>query len=85
MIAYGRERVLTMKAKRDNQSPWTAYRQGEADYFASIRARAVYAQPEPAHVHDFGPFEHSRFTGTLRRECKVPGCKVVSLDSDDEA
>ncbi len=37
------------------------------------------------HVHKFGPFERSRFAGTLHRKCQVPGCRDVSLDGDEEA
>jgi DnaJ-class molecular chaperone len=36
------------------------------------------------HEHKFGPFEESRFAGTLHRKCVVPGCKVISLDGDEE-
>lgn len=36
------------------------------------------------HTHIFGPFTRSHFAGTWRRECQIPGCRVVSLDSDDD-
>jgi len=36
------------------------------------------------HEHKFGPFEESRFAGTLHRKCVVPGCKAISLDGDEE-
>jgi len=34
------------------------------------------------HEHDFGPFEHTRITGTPVRRCS--GCSVVSLDGDED-
>jgi DnaJ-class molecular chaperone len=36
------------------------------------------------HKHEFGPFEESRFAGTMHRKCVVPGCDAVSLDGEDE-
>jgi len=36
------------------------------------------------HEHRFGPFETSRFAGTLHRKCQEPGCKEITLDGDDD-
>lgn len=36
------------------------------------------------HEHQFGPVVHARMTGEPHRKCQFPGCKVVSLDLDDE-
>jgi hypothetical protein len=38
---------------------------------------------EGEHEHRFGPFERSRFAGTVHRKCLEPGCKVISLDDDE--
>lgn len=35
-------------------------------------------------VHTFAPFQRSRLAGTLHRPCETPGCRVVSLDGDDD-
>ena len=36
------------------------------------------------HEHTFGPVEKALFTGNPHRKCTHPGCKVLSLDLDDE-
>jgi hypothetical protein len=36
------------------------------------------------HEHEWGPVEHGWFTGEPHRKCQVEGCRMVSLDLDDE-
>jgi len=39
---------------------------------------------ETDHEHDFGPMEIAPMTGNPHRKCQVEGCRVVSLDFDDD-
>lgn len=39
---------------------------------------------DDAHECVFGPFEESRMAGTVHRKCQHPGCRVISLDGDDD-
>jgi hypothetical protein len=41
-------------------------------------------QTRKEHEHIWGEVEESRMTGTPHRKCQVEGCKVVSLDLDDD-
>ena len=42
-------------------------------------------KPEDFFVgHVWGPFENARFTGEPHRKCRVPGCRAITLDGDDE-
>jgi hypothetical protein len=40
--------------------------------------------PDGAHVCEFGSMEIARFTGNPHRKCQVDGCRIVSLDFDDD-
>ena len=41
-------------------------------------------EDDEEHVCKFGPFERAPLAGTLHRKCAHPGCKLVSLDSEDD-
>ena len=36
------------------------------------------------HEHIWGKFELSRFTGNPHRHCQIPGCRAITMDSDED-
>ena len=58
----------------------TLYADGMRD---AMRERILERSGPVPHEHRFGPFELSRFAGTVRRECRESGCRIVTLDGEE--
>ena len=41
--------------------------------------------PRIEHEHEWGPVEHSLFTGNPHRKCQHPGCREITMDLEEEA
>lgn len=48
------------------------------------RRDAIAAALSGDHEHEWGPIERAHFTDEPHRKCQVEGCRMVSLDLDDE-
>lgn len=71
------------RVSAENVVDWVE-REGNGEVHLIDREDVYQAINTLAHVHKFGTFEHSRITGTAIRRCFDPGCRIVSLDGDED-